>query len=140
MECDGRMSPTSVGPHGLMGIDMEYEMPLIVLKARNSYGELLKLKVGNKEVFLNDLTGLQLDLALVREAWAKEMEHVRSQGLCIKKPVKECWDNTGRPPLTVRWVDIHKGDDKIPNICSRLVARQIRGPGQEAVFAPTPPL
>ena len=40
----------------------------------------------------------------------------------------------------VRWVDTNKGDDKSPNIRSRLVARQIRCPGQTAVFAPTPPL
>lgn len=33
-----------------------------------------------------------------------------------------------------------KGDDVTPNIRSRLVARQIRGPGEESTFAPTPPL
>ena len=54
--------------------------------------------------------------------------------------MKECLDRTGRPPVTVRWVDTNKGDDKCPNIRSRFVARQIRGPGQDAVFAPTPPL
>ena len=40
----------------------------------------------------------------------------------------------------MRWVDVNKGDDIHPNIRSRLVARQIRGPGEEATFAPTPPL
>ena len=33
-----------------------------------------------------------------------------------------------------------QGDDRSPNIRSRLVAREIRHPGCESVFAPTPPL
>ena len=65
---------------------------------------------------------------------------MRDKGLWIKKTIKECWDKIGRPPVTVWWVEINKGDDVCPNILSRLVARQIRGPGQDAVFAPTPPL
>ena len=32
------------------------------------------------------------------------------------------------------------GDDQSPNVRSRLVAREIRPPGCESVFAPTPPL
>ena len=35
---------------------------------------------------------------------------------------------------------MNKGDDQAPNIRSRLVARQIRCPGTDAIFAPTPPL
>ena len=47
---------------------------------------------------------------------------------------------TGRPPITVRWVDVNKGDDESPDIRSRLVARQIRGANEDPMFAPTPPL
>ena len=46
----------------------------------------------------------------------------------------------GRPPISVRWVETNKGDDQTPNIRSRLVAREIRTAGQDAIFAPTPPL
>ena len=53
---------------------------------------------------------------------------------------EEARRRTGKPPVTVRWVDVNKGDDINPNIRSRLVARQIRQPGEEAIFAPTPPL
>ena len=67
------------------------------------------------------------------------MQYVRDKGLWIKRSIKECWDKTGRPPVTVRWVETNKEDDVCPNIRSRLVAPQIRGPGQDAVFAPTPP-
>ena len=112
MACDGRMSPTSVGLYSLMGSDLEDAVPLNMLGAGHWYGELLKLKVGKEEVFLDDLTGQQLDPALVREARAKEMEYVRSKGLCFKKPVKECWDKTGRPP--VRWVDTNNQMTGLP--------------------------
>ena len=74
MECDGRMSQASVGLHILVGSDIENEVLLNMLEAGNSYGELLKLKAENEEVFLDDLTGQRLDLALIREARAKEME------------------------------------------------------------------
>ena len=47
---------------------------------------------------------------------------------------------TGKPPVTVRWVHANKGDDTNPNVRSRLVARQIRQAGEDAIFAPTPPL
>ena len=57
-----------------MGRDLEDEVPLNMLEAGNSYGELLKLKVENEEVFLEDLTGQELDPTLVREARSKEME------------------------------------------------------------------
>jgi hypothetical protein len=46
----------------------------------------------------------------------------------------------GKAPISVRWVDVNKGDDLQPNYRSRLVAREIRRFGEEPIFAPTPPL
>ena len=46
----------------------------------------------------------------------------------------------GKPPISVRWVEVNKGDDENPNYRSRLVAREIRMVGEDAIFAPTPPL
>ena len=54
--------------------------------------------------------------------------------------IGECRQVTGKPPVTVRWVDVSKGDDVNPNARLRLVARRIRQAGEEAIFAPTPPL
>ena len=42
--------------------------------------------------------------------------------------------------ISVKWVDVNKGGDFNPNNRSRLVAGDIRLPGEKAVFAPTPPL
>ena len=43
---------------------------------------------------------------------------------------------TGKPPITVRWVDVNKGDNANPTVRFRLVPRQA---GDDAIFAPTPP-
>ena len=56
------------------------------------------------------------------------------------RPVREAIARTVRKPISVRWVETNKGDDAQPNVRSRLVAREIRMPGEDAVFAPTPPL
>jgi len=88
----------------------------------------------------DDMTGQELPYELVVEARRKELEYFKKKNVWVKKLVKECINKTGKPPISVRWVDTNKGDDVNPEIRSRLVARQIRGPGQDSVFAPTPPL
>ena len=40
----------------------------------------------------------------------------------------------------MRWVHTNKGDNDDPDIRSRLVARQMKGAGDDSIFAPTPPL
>ena len=68
------------------------------------------------------------------------MEYFDGKDVWEVRSIEECRRHTGKPPVTVRWVDVNKGDDVNSNIRSRLVARQIRQAGEEAIFAPTPPL
>ena len=70
----------------------------------------------------------------------KELDFFVARSVWVKKAMDEAWRKTDKPPITVRWVDVSKGDDVEPNMRSRLVARQIRQPGEEAICAPTPPL
>ena len=57
-----------------------------------------------------------------------------------------CWDETGRPPITLKWVDRNKGDDVRENYRSRLVVREVKSQGQAALipdyalFSSMPPL
>ena len=90
--------------------------------------------------YRDDITGQPLDPALVREARKKELEYFESKHVWRKATLAECRRVMGRAPISVRWVDVNKGDNANPNVRSRLVARQIRGPGEESTFAPTPPL
>ena len=69
-----------------------------------------------------------------------ELEYFDGKLVWEKKPMIEARRVTGKPPVTVRWVDVNKGDNLNPNVRSRLVARQMRQAGEDAIFAPTPPL
>ena len=86
------------------------------------------------------MAGQVLDPKLVRAARQKELHFFESNQLWTLQAFEEARRRIGKPPVTFRWVDVNKDDDANPNIRSRLVARQIRQPGEEAIFAPTPPL
>ena len=81
-----------------------------------------------------------LDSKLVAKARAEEMEYFKNKHVWDKKPIEEARKRMGKAPISVKWVDVNKGDDENPNCRSRLVAREIRRKGEEAIFAPTPPL
>ena len=34
------------------------------------------------------------------------MEEFRKHGGYVNVPVQECWDETGKEPIAVRWIDI----------------------------------
>ena len=57
----------------------------------------------------------------------------------LKSFLNKCGNHRG-PPISVRCVEVNKGDDEHPKIRSRLVAREIRMAGEDEIFAPTPPL
>ena len=103
-------------------------------------GAILQVQIENEPIFKDDLTGQLLPPELVRAARAKELEYFEAKRVWDKRPIAEARRVTGKPPITVRWVDVNKGDNLNPNIRSRLVARQIRQAGEDAIFAPTPPL
>ena len=64
---------------------------------------------------------------------------LREPDLYDKAPAQECLDVTGCAPLSVRWVDIIKGDSLCPSYCSRLVAREFDTSDKSEWYAATPP-
>merc|ERR1712218_164332 len=68
------------------------------------------------------------------------MEYVHKMRLYDKVPIKECRRITGKMPITVRWIDINKGDADSPNYRSRIVAREINTHKRDDLFAATPRL
>ena len=57
-----------------------------------------------------------------------------------KLPIEECWKETGKAPIGVKWVDTNKGDKERPEYRCRLVAKEIKKDKREDLFAATPPL
>ena len=87
----------------------------------------------------DDLSGQALDPMLMMKARQDEIEYFRQMGVYEKVDVDECWRETGKAPIAVRWVDINKGDSANPNYRSRLVAKEFNtGPCPE-LYAATPP-
>ena len=92
--------------------------------------------------YRDDLTGQVLKDELVLKARMVELEFFHSKGVWIKVPVSDARRSTGKAPISVRWVDVNKGDEANPNYRSRLVARQMKAHDHSGAsyFAPAPPL
>ena len=78
----------------------------------------------------------------MKAARAKELEFFSSKGVWMKVPRQRSFSRTGKPPISVRWVDVKKGDGDDPKYWSSLVARQFKATdfSGKSYFAPAPPL
>ena len=92
--------------------------------------------------YRDDLTGQVLKDELVQEARTKELSYFADKGVWSKRPKAEARNATGKGPVSVRWVDVNKGDEMNPRYRSRLVARQLKAHDKsgDTFFAPMPPL
>ncbi len=92
--------------------------------------------------FKDDLTGQVLRDDLVRAARHKELQYFNQKGVWKKVSKQIARSRSGRSPISVRWVDVNKGDEQNPNYRSRLVARQLKAHDHSGntYFAPAPPL
>ena len=90
--------------------------------------------------FVDEVSGTALETTKVMAARAGELDYAHRYNVWTLAPLKGCWDNTGKPTIGCRWVDIDKGDSISPNYRSRLAVQEVRTSGTEAIFAATPPL
>ena len=111
LRADGRMQP---GCYGIQAVEEDC--------VREIYGPAQ----GYSGRFKDDLTGQVLKDSLVLAARKKELEFFHSRGVWEKVPRLRAFQRTGRPPISVRWVDVNKGDEVEANYRSRLVARQLK--------------
>ena len=95
----------------------------------------MQVHIENSPIFKDYRTGQLLDPGLVHAARAKELEYFKGKKVWELRPIDECRRVTGKPPVTVRWVDVSQNDDINPNARSRLATRQIRQAAEEAIFA-----
>ena len=83
------------------------------------YGDqVFEVRVDNEPIFRDDLIGQVLDPVLVKAVRKKEVDFLEAKGVWVKKAVDEARRKTSKSPITVRWVDVNKGDDVEPNIRS----------------------
>ena len=80
----------------------------------NNSGEVLKVQGEGDQIFKDDLTGQLSNPEFVWAARAKELKHCDGKDILELRSREECRRHTGKPPVTVRWVDVSKGDDVNP--------------------------
>ena len=91
--------------------------------------------------YWDGISGARLDPGMAKAARQGEMVEVYKHDLHTKVPWQQCWDEAGKKPIGVRWVDINKGDALNPEYRPRLVAKDFkRGAKRDDLFAGTPPL
>ena len=99
-----------------------------------------------KEPVIDANSGVELEPKKVAVARATELEWIKKQNVYSKVPTEMCYQETSRPPITLKWVDRNKGDATKENYRSRLVVREIKSQGQaalipeHALFSSMPPL
>ena len=138
-ECNQEDKASPGDDQCVYGLDGKVNMCVSESHYTTRNGQVLKFDSGEGP-FYDDLTKQQLPTELVKAARRKELDYFEMKTVWNRVSVQEAWKVNGRPPITVRWVDVNKGDDEHPDIRSRLVARQIRGANEDPMFAPTPPL
>ncbi len=137
--CRNQLQKDGIFVAELVGMHAPEEI-LDILELETNVEQIFNVRVQGKARYRDEITGQPLIPELVHQARKKELDYFNSKGVWTKKLKAEAYSRTGKPPVTVRWIDTNKGDDLHPNYRSRLVARDIRRPGEEALFAPTPPL
>ena len=94
----------------------------------------------NVPKYFDEVTHIELPAKLVRAARAEEIEYFNTLPVWDVVKTQECWDKTGSPPITTKWVDVNKGDQQEYDVRCRLVAREMGGAKNDEFYAPTPPL
>ena len=91
-------------------------------------------------------TGVELDPKKVAAARATELAWVQRQRVYEKVDEPICYEETGKPPIALKWIDRNKGDQENENYRSRLPVRELKPQGQaalipeHALFSSMPPL
>ena len=92
---------------------------------------------------IDDITGAQLSLDLVRAARREEMHHMLSRTVKVVNTA-ETYEKTEKGPISTKWVDVDKSHSMGEMLIrSRWVARDFKEKGekdQEDLFSATPPL
>ena len=95
-------------------------LPLGALEEEVLWDQCTALSAALHERGLGDIvdatTGQILRGELVRQARAVEMDYFSARNVYEKRPRAEAIKRTGKPPITVKWVDVNKGDGQTPQL------------------------
>jgi hypothetical protein len=136
------------------GMETEVQAPMVPPVVDATVDEA-RMEVGGLEVnddveegvewtrYIDEKTGEDLDPKLVKAARKEEMTFMEKIVVFEESTREECFQETGKPPVSTRWVDINKGTAEDPEVRCRMVARDFKPRGErdrEDLFAAMPPL
>ena len=107
--------------------------------SRELHEDITEYMLGDGTVAWDDQSGASLKPALMVQARREEIQYFKDMKVYEKVMLEECWEQTGKGPIDVRWVDINKGDEVNPNYRSRLVAKEFKDDLKPELYAATPP-
>ena len=109
----------------------------------NKIVEVCELFENCQDAAVDDLSGAELPIEMVAEARREEMAYMMGHTFSVVKRY-ECYLQTGRPPISTRWIDSDKSHGQgAMKVRSRFVARDFKKHGErdrEDLFCATPPL
>ena len=87
-----------------------------------------------KGLLINATTVQVVRENLVKVATKLEMEHFCTKNVHSKVPRAEVFQRAGKAAISVKWVDVNKGDDECPNCRIPLVATEIRKNCEDSIL------
>ena len=71
----------------------------------------MELEEEEERTAWDDVKGGKLNVKDVEAARREEVGYMQKRGIWSETPIEECWQKTGRAPISIRWVDTDKGID-----------------------------
>ena len=114
-EIDEHLSAVGAGP-----------MPHERIDNKDEYYEGWFPETEDQEVVYDSVTGVQLELDKVLKARREELDWVHKAQVYTKVPLEECYNETGKEPITLKWVDRNKGNQVKENYAVDLLFEKSR--------------
>ncbi len=106
---DGRLVLGVVGVQRPEETLKDRELERMCTRALNLIIELNEAH--GEEEFKDAITGQRLRADMVRAARREELEYFAMKRVWVKVPRREAMAKQGKPPISVKWIDVNKGDD-----------------------------
>ena len=118
-------NPEAVGPSPEEYVELEEYEEDYYPKVTN---KIVGSESGSSEeqIYYDDITGVQLSTEGVLGARKEELDWLKKAEVYEKRTIEECWNETGKAPITLKWIDRNKGDSAKPNYRSRIVVREVK--------------
>ena len=94
---------------------------------------------GGQYTAWDSVTGAALDIEKVMEARQVEIAYFHKMGAYTRVPRSQAVSE-GAAIISLKWLDVNKGDVANPNMRSRLVGREFNVGRDDSLYAATPPL